>query len=78
MTGLADELTRQGVSRSDRRELYRYRTFYLTYPMIVEALPPPFKSIVAAARKPARPGRKSGDPAIAESRFHNSASLQKS
>ena len=67
MSRLADELTRQGVSRCDRRELYRYRTFYLTYPMIVESLPPQFKSIVAGARKSARSGRESGDPAIAES-----------
>ena len=67
MSRLADELTQQGVSRCDRRELYRYRTFYLTYPLIVEALPPQFKSIVADARKPLRSGRKSGDPAIAES-----------
>ena len=67
MSRLAGELTQQGVSRCDRRELYRYRTFYLIYPMIVEALPPPFKSIVAAVRKSARSGRKSGDAAIAES-----------
>jgi predicted nuclease of restriction endonuclease-like (RecB) superfamily len=67
MSRLAGELTQQGVSRCDRRELYRYRTFYLIYPMIVEALPPQFKSIVAAVRKSVRSGRKSGDPAIAES-----------
>jgi hypothetical protein len=30
MGRLADELTLQGVSRCDRRELYRYRTFYET------------------------------------------------
>jgi predicted nuclease of restriction endonuclease-like (RecB) superfamily len=67
MSRLADELNQQGVSRCDRRELYRYRTFYLTYPMIVEALPPQFKSIVAAARSPARSGRKSSNSAIRES-----------
>ena len=67
MSQLADELTQQGVSRCDRRELYRYRTFYLIYPLIVEALPPQFKSIVATVRKSVRSGRKSGDPAIAES-----------
>ena len=49
MNQLADELTQQGVSRCDRRELYRYRVFYLAYPKIVESLPPQFKSIVSAA-----------------------------
>ena len=29
---LAQTLAAQGVSRSDRRELYRYRQFYLAYP----------------------------------------------
>lgn len=37
---LAETLASKGVSRCDRRELYRYRQFYLTYPQIVEALPP--------------------------------------
>jgi predicted nuclease of restriction endonuclease-like (RecB) superfamily len=37
---LAESLQQKGVSRCDRRELYRYRQFYLTYPQIVEALPP--------------------------------------
>ncbi len=37
---LAESLTDQGVSRCDRRELYRYRQLYLTYPQIVEAVPP--------------------------------------
>jgi DUF1016 N-terminal domain len=67
MSRLADQLTRQGVCRCDRRELYRYRSFYLAYPRIVEALPPQFKSIVAAARKSLGSGRQSADPAIAES-----------
>ncbi len=67
MGRLADELAQQGVSRCDRRELYRYRTFYLTYPTIVESLPPQFKSIVSTPRKSARSGRDSGDPAIGES-----------
>ncbi len=40
MDALAAELTARGVSRCDRRELYRYRQFYLTYPQIVEALTP--------------------------------------
>ena len=42
MGTLARTLTKQGVSRCDRRELYRYRTFYLMYPQIVEALTPQF------------------------------------
>ncbi len=67
MDRLADELTRQGVSRCDRRELYRYRTFYLAYPKIVESLPPQFKSIVSAAQKSSRATDKSSDPAIGES-----------
>jgi hypothetical protein len=63
MGRLAEELTRQGVSRCDRRELYRYRMFYLTYPLIVESLPPQFKSIVSIARKTDHTGRNSGESA---------------
>lgn len=37
---LAEKLVNGGVSRCDRRELYRYRQFYLSYPQIVESLPP--------------------------------------
>lgn len=44
MDALDDELTALGVSRCDRRELYRYRQFYLTYPQIVEALTPQFST----------------------------------
>lgn len=40
MERLAEVLTVQGVSRCERRELYRYRRFYLTYPQIVESLTP--------------------------------------
>ncbi|MCK9306375.1 MAG: PDDEXK nuclease domain-containing protein [Methanoculleus sp.] len=40
MDRLAETLTVQGIPRCDRRELYRYRRFYLTYPQIVEAVPP--------------------------------------
>ncbi len=67
MNRLADELTQQGVSRCDRRELYRYRVFYLAYPKIVETLPPQFKSIVTAARESSRAADKSSDPPIGES-----------
>src|SRR5664279_2712628 len=44
---LADRLARNGVARSDERELRRYRHFYLAYPQIREALSPEF-----AARTP--------------------------
>lgn len=37
---LADKLSSEGVPRCDRRELYRYRRFYMFYPQIVEALTP--------------------------------------
>ena len=67
MSRLADVLTGHGVSRCDRRELYRYRTFYLAYPRIVEALTPQFQSIVAGARKADRPKPGSGDATIRES-----------
>lgn len=37
---LAESLGRKEVPRCDRRELYRYRQFYLAYPRIVEAVTP--------------------------------------
>ncbi len=40
MDVLATSLTERGVSRCDRREIYRYRLFYLTYPQIVETVTP--------------------------------------
>jgi hypothetical protein len=40
MTKLSAPLLNSGVSRSEERELRRYRQFYLTYPQIREALPP--------------------------------------
>jgi len=40
MDELAETLQRHGLSRCDRRGLYRYRQFYLTYPQIVEAVTP--------------------------------------
>jgi len=43
MAKLAKNLSSQGISRCERRELYRYRQFYLTYPQIVESLTPQFK-----------------------------------
>jgi predicted nuclease of restriction endonuclease-like (RecB) superfamily len=46
---LAETLTQKGVSRCDRRELYRYRQLYLTYPQIVEAVPPQLAEDLSAA-----------------------------
>lgn len=46
---LAESLIQKGVSRCDRRELYRYRQFYLRYPQIVDALPPQFASQLGGA-----------------------------
>ena len=40
MDELATALTKQGLSRCDRRELYRYRQFYILYPQIVETVSP--------------------------------------
>ena len=40
MDALAAALSKHGLTRCDRRELYRYRRFYLTYPQIVEAVTP--------------------------------------
>ena len=43
---LADALGRAGVSRSQVRELRRYRQFYLTYPAIRESLTPEFHKLL--------------------------------
>ena len=40
MDALAARLKKQGWERCDRRELYRFRHFYNTYPGIVESLTP--------------------------------------
>jgi hypothetical protein len=40
MDTLAKRLVQQGWARCKRRELYRFRQFYLTYPEIVESLTP--------------------------------------
>lgn len=47
MDTLADSLTALGVSRCDRREIYRYRQFYLTYPQIVEAVSPQLQPLIS-------------------------------
>jgi predicted nuclease of restriction endonuclease-like (RecB) superfamily len=52
MDRLAESLTRHGVSRCDRREIYRYRQFYITYPQIVEAVTPQLQQLVGAAVLP--------------------------
>lgn len=40
MDTLAKRLEKQGWARCERRELYRFRQFYLAYPKIVESLTP--------------------------------------
>lgn len=45
---LSESLIQKGVSRCDRRELYRCRQFYLTYPQIVETLSPQLASTLPA------------------------------
>ena len=47
MDALADSLTQLGISRCDRREIYRYRRFYLTYPQIVEAVTPQLQPLIS-------------------------------
>ena len=47
MDTLADNLAKLGVSRCDRRELYRYRQFYLIYPQIVETVTPQLQSLLS-------------------------------
>lgn len=46
MDHLSKTLQDQGLSRCDRRELYRYRQFYFRYPQIVEALTPQLASLL--------------------------------
>lgn len=49
MDRLAECLTKNGVSRCDRREIYRYRQLYLTYPQIVEAVTPQLHPLAGGA-----------------------------
>jgi predicted nuclease of restriction endonuclease-like (RecB) superfamily len=56
---LSESLIQKGVSRCDRRELYRYRQFYLTYPQIVETLPP---QLAMALPAPTDAGNKRESP----------------
>lgn len=46
MDTLAAQLTQLGISRCDRREIYRYRQFYLSYPQIVESVTPQLQSLL--------------------------------
>jgi predicted nuclease of restriction endonuclease-like (RecB) superfamily len=46
MDDLSETLKKLGLSRCDRRELYRYRQFYLTYPQIVEAAAPQLTAVL--------------------------------
>lgn len=46
MDDLSETLMKLGLSRCDRRELYRYRQFYLTYPQIVEAAAPQLTAVL--------------------------------
>ena len=42
MAALSERVAARGCTRCDRRELYRCRQFYITYPKIVETLSPQF------------------------------------
>ena len=42
MVALSERVAARGWTRCDRRELYRYRQFYITYPKILETLSPQF------------------------------------
>ena len=46
MADLSKTLMNLGLPRCDRRELYRYRQFYLTYPQIVETVTPQLTAIL--------------------------------
>jgi predicted nuclease of restriction endonuclease-like (RecB) superfamily len=50
MDELAAALRKYGLARCDRRELYRYRQFYLAYPRIAEAAAPFWPPIPSAAK----------------------------
>lgn len=57
MDELAVSLQQQGLTRCDRRELYRYRQFFLIYPQIGESLPPQLSAMLPRNRivEPATP-----------------------
>lgn len=47
---LAEKLTLKGVSNCSRRQLYRYRDFYNSYPGIVGTLPPQLQNLLPAEK----------------------------
>jgi hypothetical protein len=57
MAKLSARLLNWGVSRSEERELRRYRQFYQTYSQIREALPPELVLLesIGQVRFPPRP-----------------------
>ena len=55
LDSLATELSRLNVSNSNRRQLYRYLRFYRTYPGIVGALSPQFRSFLPGSVSPEGP-----------------------
>jgi predicted nuclease of restriction endonuclease-like (RecB) superfamily len=62
---LAASLAQRGVPRCDRRELYRYRQFYLAYPQIVETLSPQLEANLAGSLLlPAREQLTAGSPTL--------------
>jgi predicted nuclease of restriction endonuclease-like (RecB) superfamily len=66
---LSESLNQKGLSRCDRRELYRYRQFYLTYPQIVEALPPQSASHLGGAAPGLTGGNRIVESATPQSRI---------
>lgn len=79
MNTLAARLQKQGWARCDRRELYRFRQFYLVYPNIVESLTPqslmfpqvqPFMALLPNTANPIR------EPVTPESQIGESLTPQ--
>jgi predicted nuclease of restriction endonuclease-like (RecB) superfamily len=66
MDRLADSLTRIGVSRCDRREIYRYRQFYLAYPQIVESVTPQLQPLIGLLNLAGADSPPAGAPTIVE------------
>ena len=58
---LAKELKSKSISRCDKRELSRYRRFYLAYPGIGETVSPQFKSWVSVEKNREMRQAKIGD-----------------
>jgi predicted nuclease of restriction endonuclease-like (RecB) superfamily len=70
LDALAKALAQRGLARCDRRELYRYRLFYRTYPQIVEAatpLLPPGSAMVPSRAAPTRKTQQKRRSKIVES-----------